>query len=95
MRKTAKIDDNQKQIVDGLRKLGLSVQSLASIGNGCPDIVVGTDRKNFLFEIKDGSKPPSKRLLTDDEVKWHERWRGQVHVVETIEDVLNVIRMAK
>jgi hypothetical protein len=30
-----------------------------------------------LAEIKDDSKPPSARKLTDDEVRFHAEWRGK------------------
>lgn len=91
-----KIDANQKKIVEQLRKCGYSVQSLASIGKGTPDILVGTNigsggGRNYLFEIKDGSKTPSQRKLTPDEVKWIENWRGQVNVVTNIDEILKII----
>ncbi|HJP47915.1 hypothetical protein [Acinetobacter venetianus] len=41
MRRAAKIDANQTEIVKALRKFGASVQSLASTGKGCPDLLVG------------------------------------------------------
>ena len=91
MRRAAKIDDNQPAIVSALRDVGASVQSLASLGDGVPDILVEFRKVLFLMEIKDPSKPPSKRQLTPDQVEWHRRWGGPVHIVETIEDAFNVI----
>lgn len=91
MRRAARVDDNQAEIVKTLRYVGCSVTSLASIGRGCPDIVVGYNGVNYLMEIKDGSKPPSKRKLTPDEQTWHEEWRGQVAVVESVQDAFRVI----
>ena len=78
----AKVDANQAEIVADLRKLGASVQSLTTVGKGCPDIVVGYMGVNLMVEIKDGSNPPSKRRLTQDEDKWHLEWVGQVAIVE-------------
>lgn len=91
MRRAAKVDDNQSEIVAALRAAGCSVTSLASIGKGCPDIVVGRAGVNYLLEIKDGKKPPSKRKLTPDEHMWHESWRGQVAVVHSVEDALRIV----
>jgi len=91
MRKYAKIDDNQSSIIENLRLLGMSVLSLASIGNGAPDILVGRHGRNWLFEIKDGSKPPSKRKLTEDEALFSSRWRGQLHKVETLKEIVDII----
>lgn len=86
-----KVDANQKEIVDALRKMGFSVRSLASVGSGLPDILCGRNKKNWIFEIKDPSKPPSARKLTPDEQIFFDKWRGQVDIVETIEDVLKIV----
>ena len=40
------------------------------------------------MEVKDGAKPPSARRLTPDEKQWHERWQGQVVVVESVDGAL-------
>lgn len=85
------MDANQSSIVKDLRALGFTVQSLADIGDGCPDIVVGKGGLNWLFEIKDWKQPPSKRKLTPKEKLWHQTWRGQVCVVETVKEVLIAI----
>ncbi len=91
MRRKAKTDDNQAVIVRTLRNLGCTVQSLAAVGQGCPDILVGRYGKNYLFEIKDPGKAPSARRLTDDEGKWHRRWRGQVKIIESWEECLKIM----
>ena len=76
MRRAAKIDANQTEIVKALRQVGASVQSLASTGKGCPDLLVGFRGVNWLLEIKDGQKVKSARKLTDD--KWFGMNRGEV-----------------
>ena len=81
----ARIDANHADIVATLRALGASVQSLASVGDGCPDLVVGWRGRNVLLEIKDGAKSPSRRRLTADERRWHASWSGEVAVVATVE----------
>ena len=88
-RRAAKVDVNQPAIVAAIRKLGWTVQHLHSLGQGCPDIMVGAKGKNYLFEIKN---PEYDGELTDDEQDWHDSWRGQVAVVETIEDILEVVK---
>jgi len=88
----AKVDSNQNRIVEALRKSGCSVQSLASVGDGCPDLLVSrTGCGNYLMEVKDFTKPPSKRRLTPDEAKWHSNWRSHVYVVETVEQALRAV----
>jgi hypothetical protein len=44
-----------------LRSAGATVQSLAGVGKGVPDLLVGFKGQTLLFEVKDGFKPPSKR----------------------------------
>ncbi|WP_312056865.1 hypothetical protein [Acinetobacter courvalinii] len=91
MRRAAKIDANQTEIVKALRQVGASVQSLASTGKGCPDLLVGFRGVNWLLEIKDGQKVKSARKLTPDQVEWHESWCGQVHVIENIDQAIKLI----
>lgn len=91
MRRAAKIDANQTEIAKALRQVGASVQSLASTGKGCPDLLVGFRGVNWLLEIKDGQKVKSARKLTEDQVVWHESWCGQVHVIESIDQAIKLI----
>lgn len=84
-------DANQPDIVQALRQAGATVQHLHEVGKGCPDILIGFRGANYAAEIKDGSKAPSKRRLTPDEQEWHENWRGQVAIVETVDDALRLI----
>lgn len=92
MRTAAKVDKNQAEVVTALRKVGASVQSLASIGKGCPDLLVGYHGILYLMEIKDGTNIPSKQLLTDDQKKWHEAWTGSpVYVVRSIDQALKIL----
>jgi hypothetical protein len=78
MRTRAKVDGNQGEIVAALRKLGATVQSLAALGKGCPDLLVGYAGRNYLLEIKiAGGK------VRPDQADWHATWHGQVAVVTT------------
>ena len=94
MRRAAKIDANQTDIVKALLKSGCTVVSLAAVGKGCPDLLVGKLGNNVLIEIKDGRKPPSARTLTDQQVIFRANWEGQYAVVETIEQALEVMKVA-
>ena len=86
-----RIDANQPAIVRKLKAIGASVQSLADVGDGCPDLLVGFRGETFVLEVKDGSKPPSKRALTEDQRVWHGRWRGQVDVVNNEDEAVKAI----
>lgn len=96
MRRAAKIDANHHEIVDALRKVGASVHSLAAVGCGVPDLLVGYHGLTHLLEVKDGSKPPSARKLTKDQQDWHRDWRGaDVYVVTSVDDALKAIGITK
>lgn len=61
------------------------------VGNGFPDLVIGHRKTNYLVELKDGALTASRRRLTPDEEEWHTLWRGDVRVIETIEQALAMI----
>jgi hypothetical protein len=86
-----RIDANHGDIVRGLRAVGATVQSLAALGKGAPDIACGHRGQNYLFEIKNPAQPPSKRRLTIAEEVWHSQWKGQVSVIESLDDALKTI----
>jgi hypothetical protein len=83
----ARLDDNQHEIVDALRSVGVWVTSTASMGHGFPDLLCARKRF-FLVEIKDGSKPPCQRKLTEDEVKFHAKCPLKIYIVENIEQAM-------
>lgn len=81
MRRAAKVDATQDAIVSALRAAGVTVQSLAAVGQGVPDLLCGWRGEIWLVECKDGAKPPSKRVLTPDQVAWIDAWRGRPVVI--------------
>lgn len=91
MRRAAKVDANHREIVDALRRIGAGVQSLAGVGNGVPDLLVYFRGAYRLLEVKDGSKAPSKRKLTPDQVAWIEQWPGPVQVVCSVDDAFSAV----
>lgn len=69
--------------MEALRAHGASVQTLAAVGRGVPDLLVGHAERNLLLEVKaEGGK------LTQDQVRWHGEWRGSVVVVRCVDDAL-------
>jgi hypothetical protein len=91
-----KVDGNQKRLVEQIRQIpGVTVAHTHMIGKGFPDLVLGVKGMNFLLEVKDPSQPKSKRKLTPDEQAWHDEWAGQVVVVETFDDVVQIINRKK
>jgi len=89
--RAAKIDQNQVEIVDALRKHGAFVVSLASVGKGVPDLFVGYKRHTILMEVKFGNDK-----LTEDQIVFHGKWTGGVLAVVTdIESALRVLKLVE
>jgi len=94
--RAARVDQNHDQIVTALRAAGATVQSLAGVGKGVPDLLVGYQGKTLLMEVKDGFKSPSRRLLTEDQLKWHGSWNGgALAVVDSPDAALRMIGVLK
>lgn len=90
-RRAARVDENQSTIVSALRAVGATVTPTHAAGEGFPDLCVGYQGSNYLLEVKDGNKPPSKRRLTDPQIEWHRDWRGQRAVVNNATEALEAI----
>jgi Holliday junction resolvase len=85
-RRAAKVDANQAQIVSALEAAGATVQSLAAIGKGCPDILIAFRESMFLFEIKRDKAKPNEL-----QKKWHIAWNAPVYVVREPDEALRII----
>ena len=79
-----KVDRNQKAIIDALEAAGCTVQSLHTVGGGCPDLLVGVHRRMWLVEVKaeeaprsfkDGAKSNEAQTRARQK-EWADRWRG-------------------
>ncbi len=77
------VDLNQKEIVDALRKAGISVEII-----GHPlDLLCGYNVTNVLLEIKrPGEKPRTKK-----QKDFFKNWKGQARIVETAEEAIHVV----
>lgn len=96
MRRAAKVDANHTQVVMALQAAGATVQSLAAVGQGVPDLLVGFQGKTLLMEVKDGQKPPSARRLTEQQLTWHGAWRGgPVAIVDGVDAALRALGVLK
>ena len=79
-------DKNHLCITNSLRQIGCSVQDLSTVGNGCPDIIVGFRGKNYFLEIKS-----EKGKLNKRQIRYHKHWQGQVATIKSFEDALDVL----
>lgn len=71
VRHRPRLDATQRAIVAALRRVGCTVQSLASVGGGCPDLLVGAYGRTILMECKSPKSKPNAFQQS-----WFRRWRG-------------------
>lgn len=87
MRRAAKVDLNHGEVISALRDIKCSVRSLAAVGAGVPDLLVGIGNLNLLLEVKShGGK------LTEDQVAFAASWNGQVKTVYSAEEAVNYVK---
>ena len=89
MRRAAKIDRNQPEIVKVFRQLGWYVLNISQLKHCC-DICVSKNGRTVMVEIKDGEKPPSQRKLTSGEIEFKDAWQGEYRIVNCVDDVLEI-----
>lgn len=91
MRRNARVDANQPEIVLGLRKYGATVLITSQLKN-CFDILVGFDGVNHIMEIKDENQPPSKRKLTKGEEDFRDKWQGgKYNIVKNLREAIEIL----
>ena len=83
MRLRGRTDANQKALRTHAEALGASFVSLANLGEGCSDAMLGWRGETFLVEFK-----TEKGYLTEQQRQFNRRWQGgKVHVVRTEADL--------
>lgn len=86
MRTRGRRDNNHREIVTALRHAGMTVLDLASVGGGCPDLLVGWRGQQWLVEVKsDGGR------LTAAQQEFLDTWAGDVIVAHDIEEAITQI----
>jgi len=86
----ASVDLNQQEIIDALKAIGCSVMAI-----GRPvDLLVGRTGANgvhnYLLEVKRPGEKPRTQIQKD----FLRDWRGQVRVVETAEEAVELVTRA-
>ena len=85
-RRAPRRDANEREIIDALEAIGASV-----VQGGPLDLIVGYRGRNYILEVKDGSKPPSARKLTPQEDVFIACWEGRADVVESTKEAYAVL----
>ncbi len=91
-----RVDDNQREVVAALRKMGCLVHITSDLGSGFPDLVCSKNcstgnKKIFLIEVKNGKRSPCKQRLTPDEAKFHEIWKEHVVIINSVDQAIDFV----
>ena len=91
MRRAARRDANEQDIIKALRECGAYVKQIND--EGAFDLLVSYRGETLLLEVKDGAKPPSARRLTDAEQKFHDEWPGtNLWIVNSVQEALDLLK---
>ena len=86
MRRIAKVDTNQAEIVDALRKAGAHVWDCHRYGGGFPDLLILYRGAALLMEVKSkGGR------MTEEEQVFHNEYQDIAVVVYSVEEALEAI----
>ena len=81
-----RVDENQKAILDDLKRLHINYFVASDVGAGFPDIVIGFRGINWFIEIKTETGKQTK-----SQIKFEKEWQGQYAICRSTEQVLEVI----
>jgi len=87
-RKAPKRDSAERDIIQTLRAIGATVAQLDD--KDIPDLLVGWRSQNYLMEVKSGKYGK----LSEGQQQWHAEWNGQVAVVKSAQEALEVLGLA-
>jgi hypothetical protein len=94
MRRAAKVDSNQSEIVAALRKVGAAVVITSQLKNAF-DLLVMYRSRIYIVEVKDGSLTPSARKLTDGEMKCKKLVESvgvKYHIITSVDEALKMVK---
>lgn len=89
-----RVDENQKNIVVALAKIGACVIDLSGSGGGVMDLLVCYRRNTWMVEIKNPTKPKADQCLTPAQIKMHRAIADsgcEVHVIRTIDEAIALV----
>lgn len=88
-RRAAKVDGNQREIVDGLRQAGCWVLDLSAVGEGCPDLLVHGPVHPWSLVLLEIKNPKGRgKKLTPAQVKLHAGCNAPLVVVTNLDQAL-------
>jgi hypothetical protein len=90
-----RVDGNHGEVRDHLRAVGWRIYDSSGFGRGFPDFVASRRGFTALVEVKDGSKVPSARKLTDAQEKFWKVWPGVKIVAKSPQDAERQLDLAE
>jgi len=87
-RRHGRVDQNQEAIVTTARQMGASVYSLADVGDGVPDLLIGIFGITEVWEVKNGIQGE----LTDDQVIFHNTFKGCAQIIRSEAEAIRRIQ---
>lgn len=80
------MDGNHAMIAKAFKALGCSVESLAQVGKGVPDLLVARRGITWLVEVKQ-----AKGKETPDQTEWAAKWTGCRSIARSVDDVASIV----
>ena len=88
MRRAARVDGNQAEIMAAFRKCGFSVADTSKVGGGFPDLVIARAGFTALVEVK-----IPKGKLRQSQTDFAAAWKGHSFIVRNLGDVAHVAHL--
>ncbi len=83
-----RVDQNQAEIVEALRKVGIPVLVVSHIGGGLPDLITKGQTGLVFLEVKNPKSAYGRKGLAPSQQKWAKEWEADVVVVYSVQDAL-------
>lgn len=85
MRRAARVDACHPQVVRALRRLGYHVRSLAQLGDGLEDLLVGVHLPRPAWILVECKTPSNTGRVTyrPDQLTWYTETRGMPRLIVT------------
>lgn len=99
-----RVDANQKAVAAAMRRAGCTVVLLHTVGQGCPDLLVGVHGSTWLVEVKDEEsadrldrgKVAKNAATATRQKEWAAAWRGAPPImVRSPDDALRALGLVK
>lgn len=88
MRLKARVDANQAEIVQAVRKIGGEVTMMHQLGKGVADLLVSWRQAWYVFECKAGPR----EKLTPDQIGWIGRQRAAVVIITSPDEAVRFLQ---